>query len=577
MNDRPMNARSASRRTVSIWLPRLGAERLLRRGRGAGAGRDSGAAQTPTPFATTAQERGADRLASLDALAGEAGLRAGMSLADARAICPRLRVLPADPPAESAFLERLARWAGRYTPWVGRDGEDGLALDISGCAHLFGGEEALLEDIAARLAGMELTACLGLADGKGAAWALARFAARPGRPARAAPGANHAALAGLPPAALRLDAETAAALERLGLRRVDALTALPRGALSRRFGAQTLRRLDQALGVEAEPITPLRAAPPHAVRLSLPEPLGLREDILAALDRLLRRLALRLEAEGLGARSLALTLRRVDRRAIRLEIGLARPSRDIAMMRALFEAPLDRIDAGFGIDALRLEADRVEPIRPRQISAAGSARRAADDDGAAMAELLSRLGGRLGFDRLTRLAPGEAHPPDRAVLTLAAAYSEPARDWPGAAAARPPRPVSAFPPEPIIPEPARGAPPSEPPARFRWRGRRWRRLQAAGPERIAPEWWLDDPAWRDGVRDYWRVEATAEIERAEKSGKSGTGGATGKASRKASEQEAIRLWLFNLPERARAAAAPSDPAEGVLEPGPCWHVVGVFA
>ncbi|MGB8621560.1 MAG: DNA polymerase Y family protein, partial [Paracoccaceae bacterium] len=31
-------------------------------------------------------------------------------------------------------------------------------------------------------------------------------------------------------------------------------------------------------------------------------------------------------------------------------------------------------------------------------------------------------------------------------------------------------------------------------------------ISATGPERIAPEWWLDEPDWRSGVRDYWRVE-----------------------------------------------------------------------
>lgn len=542
---------SANRRVLCIWLPRLGAERLLRRG----AEDEAGA-----PFATVAEENGAQRLASLGAHAEAAGLRPGMPLADARAVSPGLRTAPADEAAESAFLRRLARWAGRYSPWVGLDGADGLALDISGCAHLFGGEDGLLAEIAQRLAGMRLTALLGLADGKGTAWALARFAARSEAPARIAPGANRTALAPLPPAALRLAPEVVDALLRLGFTTVAALAEAPRGAISRRFGAETLRRLDQAFAIEPEPVTPLRGQTVYAARLSLPDPIGLRDDMLRALDRLLARLAMRLEADGLGARRLALKARRVDHREIRIEVGLARPSRDVAIMRALFEKPLDDFDAGFGVDALRLEAEQAEPMQPRQMESGDALMGHASADDRPLAELLSRLGARIGFDRLTRLAPGEAHPPDRAVLTLAAAYSEPAPNWPSAAAQRPPRPLSVFAPEPISPPAGMAADP-RPPERFRWRGRDWRVLRAEGPERIAPEWWLDDPAWRDGLRDYWRVEAAPEM-----------------AS--SGQEERQRLWLYHLPERARAALLDAEPdlfGDSRLEPPPCWRVVGVFA
>ncbi|WP_333832429.1 Y-family DNA polymerase [Rubrimonas sp.] len=515
-----------SRRVVSLWFPRLAAERALRRIGGLDA-----------PFAIVAERRGALVLAALSAEAEAAGLARDMALADARALCPALRTRPADPPAEAAFLTALARWALRYTPWVGLDGPDGLALDISGCAHLFGGEAAMLADMRDRLAVAGLTARAACADARGAAWALARFAPRSPDPVSAPvaapvvvpvvvpPGEARAALAPLPVAALRLAPETVEGLARLGLRRIGDLAAAPRAPLARRFGPATLMRLDQALGAAPEPVGAARPAPVFAVRLSLPEPIGRVDDVAAALDRLLARLTETLAAHGAGARRLALTLRRVDRSDLALEIGLARPSRDAALMAELFARPLAELDAGFGIEALRLEAVTVEPTAPRQhrgpLDAAEQAQAAAGAEPDALALLLSRLGGRLGPDRVRRLLPAESHIPTRAFVAASAAFSDPVARWP---ADRPLRPIVLFPPEPVAPDPP-DAGPGRPLRGFRWRGRAHRVASAAGPERIAPEWWLDDPDWRDGPRDYWRVET----------------------------EEGSRLWLHHRPASQRLA------------------------
>ncbi len=526
--------RTTQRRVVSLWFPRLAAERLTRL---------LGAPEAA--FAAVAEAGGALRLAALSAEAEQAGLRRGMALVDARAILPELRTRPADPPAEAAFLAALARWALRYTPWVATDGADGLTLDVSGCAHLFGGEAAMLEDMRDRLGRAGLTAIPACADTRGAAWALARFgggrtgcaapAPRPAAPASAAPapgaeappliaapGATRAALAALPVAALRIAPEAAEGLARLGLRRIGDLASPPRATLARRFGPEVVRRLDQALGAAPEPVGVARPAPVFAARLSLPEPIGRVDDVAAALERLLARLTDRLAEHGAGARRLALSLRRVDRSDLQVEIGLARPSRDRAVMVELFARPLAELDAGFGIEALRLEAIAVEPMAARQhrgpLDAAQARETRGADGGGGAAEgppscaegdafalLLSRLGGRLGFERVRRFLPADSHIPTRAVIAASAAHAEPAPFWP---ADRPLRPITLFAPEPIAPDPP-DAGPGRPLRGFRWRGRAHRVACAAGPERIAPEWWLDDPDWRDGPRDYWRVE-TAE-------------------------------------------------------------------
>lgn len=533
---------TGQRRILSIWLPHLAAERVLRRNRG----------RALPPLAVVAEAGNALTLASICPRAMREGLQPGMPLSDARALCPELVTAPANPLAESGFLTRLRRWAGRFSPRVAEEAPDALLLDITGCAHLFGGEEALARRIGDELALLGLSARTGIADTPGAAWALARFAGqqasahrsgdaveqearatrsrafrrrgweRGGPPpavtgpeappaAIAPPGQTRAAIAPLPLAALRLDAGTVANLNRLGLRLIADLAALPRAGLARRFGQPVLTRLDQALGALPEPISPAHRELHFATRLTLPDPIGLPEDIAAAVDRLLPPLCARLRAAGRGARQLRLTCMRSDRGWQVLEVGLARPGHDPERIRALIALRLPEIEPGFGIDVIRLEAHVTEPLAPVQHSghaAAAETARAARDGADALADLLGRLGARIGLDRLIRLHPAESHIPEKTATRMSAAHAPPAEDWPAAPPSGPPRrPVLLFPPEPVRAE-AQGSPPR----RFRWRRRHFETISATGPERIAPEWWLDDPAWRSGTRDYWRVE-TREGER----------------------------------------------------------------
>ena len=514
----------AVKRILSLWFPRLGAERLLRAMRGL----------PDVPFAVIEQAGAAQRIASVSVLAQGAGVYPGQPLRDALAICPALVTQARDTAAEAAFLTRLRRWAGQFAPLVAEEPPDALTLDITGCAHLFGGEAAMVEQIGAALEGMGLSVQAGLADTPGAAWALARHAggraatgrsgdaiqqearatrsraaARPRHgaagvttfsPAIAAVGQTHSALARLPVAALRLDPATVAELARLGLRHVGDLTGQPRAALARRFGKGLVLRLDQALGSAPEPISPARPDTAFATRLSLPEPVGLMADMLAALDRLLPRLCAMLRDKRQGARILRLEAYRSDGQRQEITLTLARASHDPARIRPLLAMRLDQIDPGFGIDMFRLEALRIEPLHDKQTSGHLDAARAASSRAArdtALEDLITRLGARIGMEAITRHHPGNSHIPEKSAQVLAAAWSEPAPDWPAPTA---PRPALMWRPEPVT------APDSpHPPARFRWRRRDLALACALGPERIAPEWWLDEPDWRSGTRDYWVV------------------------------------------------------------------------
>jgi protein ImuB len=323
-------------------------------------------------------------------------------------------------------------------------------------------------------------------------------AARPSR--IAAPGQTRTALAGLPVAALRLPSETVADLTRLGLRRIADLSGQPRAGLARRFGRQLVQRLDQAMGVEPEPVSPAKAEPHFAVRLTFPDPIGLESDIVAALDRLLPALGERLTAAGQGARRVRLECHRADQATEWVEVGLARPSANPDRMRPLLLLKIGGIDAGFGIDRLRLLAAETEPLHDRQhrghLEAASDGRSRAAP-GVPLDDVLGRIGARVGLEQITRLHHAESHIPEKSANVMAAAWSEPAGPWPAPTA---PRPLLLWRPEPVT-----AADSPDLPLAFRWRRREMRTVAGAGPERIAPEWWLDDPDWRSGVRDYWRV------------------------------------------------------------------------
>lgn len=413
------------------------------------------------------------------------GLGRDMSYSDARAFCPELHSRPADPRGDERFLKLLRRWATRYCPWVGLEGPDGLVLDITGAAHLMGGEAMLLSDIRQRLSRAGLSARLGLADTRGAAWALAHYGE-----GIAKPGDILNALADLPVAALRIDTKTDTALQRLGLRTIGALEATGRAPLNRRFGPTLLRRLDQALGREAEEITPMLDPPHYGTRLTFPEPIGLMKDVMDATERLLVSLCDKLLSNEAGARRLCLTLSRVDQENQEVELRLARPLRDAKRILPLFERGVSDIDAGFGIDQIRLFAAEVEPLPARQLNIARATAETRLDD------LITRLGTRIGIENIQRFLPADSHIPERSYQIAAAAFSTPEQGWGNTRS----RPLKLFPPEPMT-----GTTP-HPPAHFRWRRMTLSTARATGPERILPEWWLEAEAWHRGMRDYWRIE-----------------------------------------------------------------------
>jgi protein ImuB len=440
----------------------------------------------------------------LNAAAEVLGLATGDLLADARAKAEFLQVRDADPAADDAALRRLALWATRYTPtaspWDEDNGADGFFLDITGAAHLFGGEEKLLADLAARLRkNFGLPARLAVADTPGAAWALSRFHKTPSFVLPS--GQEATALAPLPIAALRLASDTRSVLRRLGFKTVGMLLDKPRAPFAARFPTELLRRVDQALGRIDEPLVPVVAPPVYHSLRYLIEPIFTHDAIIAHANRLMQTLIHVLTRDDVGARALRLCLYNVDGAVEAIDIGLTLPTRDIAHVARLIALKLEALaatcDAGFGFEAIGLAVTCAESMPARQTELTS-----ASEDGdrtERCANLIDALRQRLGPHSVRHFEPVASHLPERAEVLPpidgeVTAWPEPEQK---------PRPLLLLPhAEPA--EDVTALVPDGPPRRFSWRGVTYDVTGAQGPERIGAEWWR----YREPkpTRDYYLVE-----------------------------------------------------------------------
>ena len=263
----------------------------------------------------------------------------------------------------------------------------------------------------------------------------------------------------------------------------------------------TLVELDRLLGDEGEALTAIAPPPAHVARAVFAEPVIDMAGVEARLPDLLARLAADLATGGLGAMLLTLTAFRIDGGTTGIEVRLGQASRDTGVWaRLLRERGLDRLDLGFGIDALSLAADG-EPLpiaAPRLDEPA--------DAGESLTGLIDRLSARLGAEAIRVARPRARWLPEKAEhWPVAQGAPPPARDLFDDAGDFGERPLLLLdPPEPVeaIAEVPHGAP-----AQFRWRRVVRRVARAEGPERLAPEWWRATGRLRPRrTRDYYRVE-----------------------------------------------------------------------
>jgi protein ImuB len=485
------------------------------------------ASTAPTGFApmVLVEQVGNRQLVAAACQAARAsGAVPGMALTQARVLVPDLDVRAAEPVADLAWLDQLARHALRHwTPTAAVDAPAGLWLDLTGTAHLHGGEDRFCRRVRAFCHRLGFTTRLGLASTPGAAHALARHGQR--TVDILPPGAEAQALAALPLACLRLTDEALTAASRFGLERVADLLPLPRGPLARRLGLKAVQRLDQALGRSPEPIVPVVAAEIVRVERSLLEPIGTADAIEQVIRDLLADLVARLVKRGVGVRALVLLLERVDGTEQRIAIGTVQATRDPTHLARLFHLRVERIDPGAGIERMRLAANRTEPLGAVALASRLAGEEAVPD----MATLVDQLAGRIGPDGLFTVVPVESDVPERAMRR--GPPLDGTGSWP--AWKRPPRLLAR--PEPL--SNVLALLPDHPPRRFTWRGVAHDVVAGDGPERIHGEWWRrEGEVW--GCRDYFRVEDT-----------------TG-----------VRFWLFRRGDGV-------DGITGDLS----WHMHGLFA
>jgi protein ImuB len=486
-----------AQRILAMHFPHLPTDRISRKKWGL-SWRSTGRPEAP-PIVCSGRQNNAMRLTALDEAAEKIGLRKGQGVAEARAIYPKLDVIDEDIAADRRFLEGIADWCDRYTPLVAFDGKDGLFLDITGCAHLFGGEAAMLKEILSRLFQMGIDARGAISSSPGLSWAVTRF----GNGGLIDDERALDVLASLPVAALRVEQEMIDALRKVGLKYVDDVMRAPRAPLARRFGAELLLRLDQALGQQEEPISPRRPVASLSAERRLVEPIGTEEQILAIAVQVALSLKLLLEARSIGGRQFELVLFRVDGRVFRVAVSASRPLWEAEAIAALLAERLqaihDDLDVGYGFEILRLNVLHHDPLEARQVDFDNGRQ-----DEISLSAFVDRVSARLGEDCLQRFALCESHVPERAAISIPAIEGE--RHHRQAkreslAPFRSERPLRLFAmPEPV--EAVLAEVPDGPPQIFRWRRLRHQVARSEGPERLAMEWWIDEAE----IRDYFRIE-----------------------------------------------------------------------
>jgi len=443
------------KRFVTIWFRHLKADWLSRRQ----------PELLHIPFVLAFPDHGRMIVTAVNRIGENEGINAGMAVADARAIVPGLKVIDDKTEWSVKLLNSLAKYCIRFTPCVAIDEPDGLILDVTGCAHLWGGDLLYITAILNRFKSFGYDVKAGIADTIGAAWAITRFHQSEMVIQK---DQQSYALLFLSPAALRLQQDTVELLYKLGLTQIRNFIGMPRSVLKRRFGDHLLQRLDQAVGQEEERIQPVEEPQPYHEWLPCPELILSRTGIEIALQKLLEKLCSRLQHEQKGVRQVSFKCYRID-------------------------GKIQQVEPDLGIELFLLEANKVEELLPMQ------EKLWAGNNGlhnVKFSELIDRIANRIGANNIHRYLPDEHYWPERSIR-LASSIDETATTaW----RVDKPRPIQ------LLTQPERievSAPiPDYPPMLFRYKGKLHKIVKADGPERIEREWWIEEGLHRD----YYSVE-----------------------------------------------------------------------
>jgi protein ImuB len=459
------------------------------------------------PSVVVAKQNNALQIFALDDVAARLGLEVGLPLANARAICPRLRVFDADEAADAQALNAIAEWCDRFTPLVALDAPHGLFLDITGCVHLFGGEAAMMRLICDVLTAQGFAVSAAIAGTSICARTMTRHVH--GR--IVGEGGEADAVEPLPVSALGAGAAIVTGLRRAGLKTIGDVASRARHEITARFGADFTTLLEQALGQSDAPISPRKPLPDYIVEKRFAEPVATEAVISATLSGLAGMLVAAMAQQGKGARRLEACFFRTDGAVRTIIVDTGQPVTRAEVIDRLFRERLgalsDPLDPGFGFDLIRLSSSRTEIVVQQQRDLDANVH---DND--KLTALIDRIAARIGGRRVVVHLPQDTHIPERAVLAASAQHDLAAATfavWPARAEGEPPlRPLRLFEkPEPIkVPF---ATVPDGPPRQFTWRRATHAVVRVEGPERIAMEWWKHNG--NALTRDYFRVEDEAGL------------------------------------------------------------------
>ena len=475
-------------RVLCVWFPRWPIQRLLSERpelERSAIVLFSGQKQRPAITVCTAR-------------AERAGLHAGQPLAEAKALLPRARFLPADDSADRAGLCQLALECQVFTPLVGlEEGErpECLLGDVTGCTHLWGGEEGFVRAVRNYWRTRGYHVQLALTGSVGASWALAHTAVISLVPA----GGEEQALAGLPVEALRLPRDPLERLMELGLTTIGDVLRLPRETLASRFGVVLPQRLDQMLGLLPETLVCERLKEPLEVFREFEEPIADGFAVDHVSRQLIRELLSLTERQGMGLHELE---GRSRRKAVRSSSRSSWSSRR-ATTGISHSSSSSRCSGRAGREA----SSRSDGGRCGWLGSGNLSRHWFDDEPAsktarAFPTLVERLSSRLGANAVLRIVVARDAQPEH-VVRLVPWTSDPASnndDFSFEQEQSRGRPIRLL--EKPVPIEVSSIGADGPPLRMAWNRQDFAVVRAWGPERIATGWWRA----QDVERDYYRAE-----------------------------------------------------------------------
>ncbi len=430
-------------------------------------------------------------LTEVNAIAIQQNITSTMLLADAKTVVPHLISFDDDEIFFEKIIAHIADWCIRFSPDVGILTPNDIVVDVTGCTHLWKGEQNYLNDIYNRLAKIGYQVYLGLASTIGTAWAVAHYQKENTIVQK---GKEQTALYYLPPACLRIDELVHQKLIHLGLKQFHQIVAIKSHSLMRRFGHELVTQIQYALGYKDEFFKPIKLKVVFTERLPCIEPITTRIGIEIALKKMLEMVCLNLKNNTLGIRIARFTCYRIDGKSYTITIHTQEATINVNYVFKLFELKIKNIAPGLGIELFVLEAIETNTCFPKQNMF--WQRKEAHVFDKEILSLVDKVSNKLGVDSIYKYLPQAHYWPERSFKKVTNVLATKTTHWNNKA----PRPTYILTKPELIHV---AAPvPDYPPILFTYKNKVHKIMKADGPERIEQEWWIKDGSHRD----YFYVE-----------------------------------------------------------------------